>query len=192
MKALVLDGGTVGGADGSTAVAVEAMTEVLRDGGFEVDSVRPADLDIAPCRGCFGCWTRSPGECVIHDDASDALRRYMASDLVAFVTPVTFGGFSSGLKRFIDRFIPIVDPRFTTTGGNTHHVQRYGHYPTVLGLGLLETPDDEAAAVFARLIDRFGREMEQWRGQSAVLVGLDADDARRAATALLANAEVAV
>lgn len=28
-------------------------------------------LRIANCVGCFGCWTKTPGRCVIRDDAAD-------------------------------------------------------------------------------------------------------------------------
>ena len=35
-----------------------------------VEFVDLSKLKISNCVGCFGCWTRTPGKCVIRDDAT--------------------------------------------------------------------------------------------------------------------------
>jgi hypothetical protein len=119
-----------------------------------VDRIVVRDLDIRPCTGCFGCWTRTPGQCVIDDDARSVAEKVAASDVYAVVSPVAFGSFGSLAKSVQDRLICLVLPHFTTVEGEVHHRPRYERYPVFLALGTLATPDAEQAALFARLVER--------------------------------------
>jgi len=112
------------------------------------------DLDIAPCRGCFDCWVKTPGECVIDDPAREIAREFVRSDLAVFITPIVFGGYSSQLKKGLDRLIPLLLPYFTFVGNEVHHVRRYRSYPNLLGIGLLPAPDPEEEAIFSQLLLR--------------------------------------
>jgi multimeric flavodoxin WrbA len=189
MKALILDGSREG--DSLTPVAVLGTTSALAERVETVALFKLRDLAIAPCAGCFGCWTRTPGECVIEDDARDVLRSYVGSDIVTYVTPVTFGGYSFQLKKLLDRIIlSVLDPRFTTVGGEVHHLLRYRRYPRTIGLGTLPSPDPEAERLFARLVARNGLNIHQ-TVESIVLVGVaDPESARRSAEKLLDRAGV--
>ena len=189
MKALVLDGGGKG--DKLTSVAVLGMTSALAGRADFVEVVKPRELAIAPCAGCFGCWTRTPGECVIKDDARDVVGSYVASDLVVFVTPVTFGGYSSQLKKLLDRIIlSVLDPRFTIVGGEVHHRLRYRRYPKTVGFGTLPAPDPDAERLFARLVARNGINVHQ-HCDVEILAGVtDPVPARRSAERLLDRAGV--
>jgi multimeric flavodoxin WrbA len=188
MKALVLDGSREG--DALTPVAVLGMASALAGRGADVELLKLRELAIAPCAGCFGCWTRTPGECVIEDGARDVLRSYVGSDVVAYVTPVTFGGYSSQLKKVLDRFIPILDPRFAIVGGEVHHLLRYRRYPKTIGLGTLPAPDPEAERLFANLVARNGLNVHQ-AVESFVLVGAaDPESAQRSSKTLLDRAGV--
>jgi len=188
MKALVLDGSREG--DSLTPVAVLGMTSALAGRVDTVELFKLRELAIAPCAGCFGCWTRTPGECVIEDGARDVLRSYVGSDIVAYVTPLTFGGYSSQLKKMLDRFIPLLDPRFTVVDGEVHHLLRYRRYPKTIGLGTLPSPDPEAERLFARLVARNGLNIHQ-TVESIVLTGVaDPESARRSSEKFLDRAGV--
>lgn len=189
MKALVLDGSREG--DSLTPVAVLGMTSALAGRVDFVELVKPRELAIAPCAGCFGCWTRTPGECVIKDDARDVVGSYVGSDLVVYVTPVTFGGYSSELKKLLDRIIlSVLDPRFTVVGGEVHHRLRYRRYPKTVGFGTLPSPDPEAERLFARLVARNGINAHQ-HFDVEILTGVtDPVSAQRSAERLLDRAGV--
>jgi len=189
MKALVLDGSREG--DFLTPVAVLGMTSALAGRVDFVELVKPRELAIAPCAGCFGCWTRTPGECVIKDDARDVVASYVGSDLVVYVTPVTFGGFSSQLKKLLDRIIlSVLDPRFTVVGGEVHHRLRYRRYPKTVGFGTLPSPDPDAERLFARLVARNGINVHE-HFDVEILAGVkDPVSARRSAERLLDRAGV--
>jgi hypothetical protein len=109
---------------------------------------------IAFCLGCFECWTKYPGLCRIDDTGREVTESIINSDLVIYLTPVTFGSYSSELKKALDRSICLIMPFFTRIDGEVHHLPRYERYPRLLGLGVLAGPDPEQERIFATLLDR--------------------------------------
>ena len=93
-KALVLNG-MAEGEDGLS----EILAGELKELGYEVTGLILRDKEIAPCLGCFGCWIKTPGICVVDDDGREVVWMTVQSDLMVFLTPVTFGGYSSDPKR---------------------------------------------------------------------------------------------
>ena len=149
MKALVLNG-MANGEDGVS----EILAGELKNLGYEVTGLTLRDKEIAPCLGCFGCWIKTPGTCVIDDDGRDVVRMAVQSHLMVFLTRVTFGGYSSVLKKALDRIIPIISPFFMKIGGEIHHRPRYARYPSIVGIGILQQPDEESERIFKTLVKR--------------------------------------
>ncbi|MHB0877667.1 MAG: flavodoxin family protein [Anaerolineae bacterium] len=152
--AVVLDGSRV--SDDLNA-AREALVGALGWHGYVVTVLRLKDMRLAPCTGCFGCWVKTPGVCVIDDEAGDVAREMIGSDLVVYLTPVTFGGYSSVLKRAVDRHICLLSPHFAMVKGEVHHRKRYSRYPRFAALGVLPRPDAEAEGIFAAVVERNAR-----------------------------------
>jgi len=152
MKALILNG-AVALRDMSRAVEV-ALAPQLAAHCYDVARHDLTSLEIPDCKGDFGCWTVTPGICVQRGPHRDVARDLIRSDLTVWITPVTFGGYSSALKRQLDHCIPLISPRFTTLDGETHHEPRYERFPSVLAVGLSEQSDEAAHRVFERLVRR--------------------------------------
>jgi hypothetical protein len=152
VRAVILNGSHHG--DQASAVLHGVIAGELAERGWEVEPFVLRDLGIAWCVGCFGCWERTPGQCVVDDAARDVAAAMIRSDLVVYLTPVTFGGYSSHLKKAVDRNNCLLEPFFTTVRGETHHVARYSRYPRLLGLGVLTRPDAEAERLFTTLVAR--------------------------------------
>mgnify|MGYP000975253269 CR=1 FL=1 len=148
MNILILDGFPQESSSKLQALLLEAQA----DPGVEYISL--AKTEIKHCQGCFSCWLITPGECVILDAGNDVARKYINSDAVILLTPVTFGGYSSVLKKALDRMIPNICGLFTKYQGETHHVRRYARYPALVILGVQETADREAAEIFQELAHR--------------------------------------
>ncbi len=72
------------------------------------DRLLAADGNYAPCRGCFGCWQRMDGHCVIDDDQNGILDDYRASDLVIWSFPLYCYSMPSHIKAVLDRTIPLI------------------------------------------------------------------------------------
>ena len=152
MRAVILNGAFAGD---ETCAAVEAeLISALAGLGSELECLRLRDLTIAYCKGCFGCWVKTPGVCPTRDDAGAVTRSFVRSDLAVLVTPVVFGGYSSELKKALDRSAGIVLPFFTRINGEVHHKPRYQHYPALLAVGIVDRLDEAEERVFATLVAR--------------------------------------
>lgn len=179
MKAVIFDGSRT---DDDLSSEMQGHVEgALREMGYAVETLHFRSMKMARCTGCFGCWVKSPGECTIDDAGRLIPRGVIGTDLLVFHTPVTFGGYSSTLKVGLDRMIPILLPFFKDVGGEIHHPLRYDvKYPFVLGVGVLAEQDGEAEAIFARLVNRNGWNMQGRGSASLVLHRGDGKDAVKA------------
>ena len=171
MKALFLKGSPPAGRDLLSNRAAAAVTAKLKALGWETKAFALAGMDIRPCRGCFACWLKTPGRCVIHDDQEAVLAAAAASDLFIWLTPVTFGGYSPELKKALDRIIPVLLPFFTTVQGETHHPLRYPHHPRLLAIGTQKEEDADGERVFRHLVGRNALNMGDAQADTLVFSG---------------------
>lgn len=147
------------------------VKRVLAQKGFTVveKQLRPRELDY--CMGCFGCWVKTPGECVIRDTMADINRGTMQSDVAVYLVPVVFGQYSANIKNALDRWIPNILPFFNVRkNGDTIHPARYDKNPqfVMIGYGDGLTPEDR---------DLFEKITVNHRENGAVLF-YDGDDAK--------------
>lgn len=80
---------------------------------------------IKPCVGCFGCWLKEPGECIIKDGYEKMGALIHKAEEVAVISTYTYGGLSSFVKNVFDRSIGWVLPYFEINHGEMHHKRRY-------------------------------------------------------------------
>ena len=152
MKALILFGSKTN--DSESAKIHDIILEELKNLNWDATSIVLEDKNIAYCLGCFGCWVQTPGECVIKDYEETIVRKMVHSDLIIYITPIVFGGYSSILKKALDRQISRVLPYFTKIDGEVHHKKRYEKEQSLLSIGILNTPDAEKEEVFKTLVAR--------------------------------------
>lgn len=84
-------------ADRFIAGATEAGHDI-----FRFDCARS---NVSGCIGCNHCNMNGP--CIYDDDFTKLRPKLIEADLVAFVSPMYYFGFSSQLKRVVDRFYAI-------------------------------------------------------------------------------------
>ena len=153
MKALVLDGFPK--QESAISKTYDCLEECLKNSNYETTVRTLGEEKIAPCLGCFGCWLKTPGQCIIKDDGSTLPQDVIQSDLLVYLTPVTFGMYSSELKKALDRFAcPILLPFFEKVNGEIHHNGRYQKYPKIIAIGTLENQDCESEKTFMTLVAR--------------------------------------
>jgi multimeric flavodoxin WrbA len=170
MKALVMNGAD----DGSFQTIETALLRELEAKGFTVTALQMREMEIDTCVGCFGCWVKTPGECVINDAGRDVAREMVQSDMLVYLTPVTFGGYSYHIKKAVDRFIPVLLPYFKVVKGEIHHPHRYEKRPRLVTCGVLDEPDAEQEQIFFKLNLRNALNMDP-PSHSAGIVYLNQD-----------------
>ena len=92
---------------------------------YEGWKVISPDENIHPCMGCFGCWTKTPGECVIKDGFDHMSDLIHNAGEVVIISKYTYGGFSSFVKNVLDRSLGYLLPYFRIVKGEMHHKPRY-------------------------------------------------------------------
>lgn len=102
--------------------------EALFLGKSDKDSVViHANNQYAPCCGCFKCWLKNNGFCIMKDSLQHIGALIGQSDPLIIVSQCCYGGYSSPVKAILDRAIGGSLPFFTWRGGQTHHISRYPH-----------------------------------------------------------------
>ena len=166
MNTLIMDGTSA--RDDAAAAVKAALTACLGDAGWQLEDWLLRDARIAPCDGDFGCWIKTPGQCIHADAGRDVSRRMMAADVVVLFTRVTFGGFSYDLKKAVDHAIPALLPWLNDRGGVTGHPARYERTPALVGVGVADEEGGEAARVFAAQVARMASNLSPQRHSAVV------------------------
>lgn len=84
-----------------------------------------ADINLANCKGCFRCWLKTPGSCVIHDGLEHTGKILASSNRVFIISRILYGGFSQEIKCILDRSIGGLLPFFSFRSGKMRHAPRY-------------------------------------------------------------------
>ena len=145
------------------------VAERLTATGHAVETIELRAIDLKGCSGCFGCWVKTPGECVKRDDSATVCRAAMGAGLLVLASPVIMGFTSALLKRAADQMIPLVHPFLVIEGGEMHHRARYASYPEFgLLLGAGEDTDAEDIEITAAMWGRMARNLKSRLAFTAV------------------------
>lgn len=126
MKVLIINGSPRGEKSNTmqmTRAFVDGMSE---SADIEVETITVKDLKVEPCLGCFCCWSKTPGRCVINDDVRSVTLKILASDLVIYSFPLFYYSVPSKLKALIERQLPTVAPFME---GQRDYLLNGGHPP---------------------------------------------------------------
>ncbi|MFQ3674960.1 MAG: flavodoxin family protein [Endomicrobiia bacterium] len=90
----------------------------------EVIDVYDNNLKIEPCRGCFVCWVKTNGKCVIKDDANALIDKINSSYLTIYAFPLYIDSTPAKVKTLLDRIFINVAPVFVPYKNLTRHPLR--------------------------------------------------------------------
>jgi multimeric flavodoxin WrbA len=181
MKALVLS--DVAYMNAAHQMIIQTLTDYLASYGMTVETETVSQETITDCIGCFGCWTKTPGECAIQDDLFVINRKMMLSDFVVYLCPIVYGQCAANMKTAIDRWLPNMLPFFITRrDGSTMHPARYESYPSQLMIGYSDHFDESEAQLFSdiTLKHREGVQVVLWHDSvDGLLSALDKIELKR-------------
>ena len=99
----------------------EALAFPLKEDAKIIDN----SGNIKKCMGCFGCWLKTPGRCVIPDEYQRMGELAAKAEELTIISKCSFGSYSSFVKNVLDRSISYVLPFFEIREGEMHHRKRY-------------------------------------------------------------------
>lgn len=103
------------------------ITDTKESAAVNPEDVVIRELDRFPefCRGCFACWVKTPGKCILQDAYSDMGALLGKAEQLTIVSACTYGGYSPFVKTVLDRSISYLHPDFEIREGRMHHKRRY-------------------------------------------------------------------
>ena len=157
MGALILNGDLKG--NNGLTVVQEIVEDELKKAGWNTEALVLNQQNIKSCTGCFKCWDTTPGICtgVKNDDANNIVEKVIQNDLLVFLTPLTFGDWSSEIKAIIERMLGLLQPGVMIVDGESHHLKRYERYPSILAVAVTDNLDKEEEKLFEKLLERHSR-----------------------------------
>ena len=77
------------------------------------------------CIGCFGCWIKTPGICVLKDGSENMGELLSKCHEFIIISKCVYGSYTPFIRNVLDRCIPYLLPYFVKKNGETHHANRY-------------------------------------------------------------------
>jgi len=106
MNILFINGSPKGEKSNTLKLANAFIDGIKTSGNHRVEEINVREKNIQPCRGCFCCWEKTPGKCVITDDMSGILTQFNNAELVIWGFPLYVYGMPSQTKALTDRLLP--------------------------------------------------------------------------------------
>ncbi|MGI9861519.1 NAD(P)H-dependent oxidoreductase [Moorella naiadis] len=128
MLNLLAINGSPRGRESNTERLLQPFLAGALEAGATTETIYVPDLRINDCRGCFSCWTTTPGRCVFHDDMPAVLTKIKAADILVLGTPLYHYGMTARLKRLLERTLPLADPHIIKSGDHYTHLGRDGNF----------------------------------------------------------------
>lgn len=89
---------------GNSDVLCDQFLKGAGEAGHETEKVRLAEMNLAPCIGCYQCGKAQ--KCIHEDGMEELLQNLIGADVMVLATPVYFYSMSAQIKIFIDRCLP--------------------------------------------------------------------------------------
>ncbi len=152
MKALVLSG--LESKNDIYAKVKDILEVEIGNQSYEMDWIDLTEKEIEYCNGCSHCSNIKPGLCAKNDDMQEIFPLMANSEFLIFLSPISFGGFNSELKKAVDRYSALGLPTYTIHRGELHHPPRYENPELFMSIGILEKENEKFQETFKLVSSR--------------------------------------
>ena len=115
--------------------------------------------NIHHCIGCFGCWIKTPGMCVIHDGYETTGAEMGKCSELILISRCCYGSVSPFVKTVLDRAISYIHPDFVIRKGEMHHKRRYQNVISLsayfYGGDITQAEEQTAQNIIASIADNY-------------------------------------
>jgi multimeric flavodoxin WrbA len=94
-----------------------------------INDLKQENIKALPCTGCFGCWIKTPGQCILKDHLQHMGEYINKCDEIIIISRCCYGGYSPFVKNALDRSIGALLPFFKIVDGKMHHSPRVKNQP---------------------------------------------------------------
>ncbi len=169
MKVLVINGYEDNSQISLDQSIFQIIKERCQEKDYTIEKIDLVNQDIKKCVGCFGCWIKTPGQCVIQDDGNALAKAYINSDIVIILSKLSFGGYSPITKKAMERTVSLISPHFEKKNGVTYHKKRYETYPEIIAIGLLADSNPAEEELFFQLVKKNALNFSAPKSKSYIL-----------------------
>jgi len=130
-------------------------------GWTDAEIIDVSKLNVKGCTGCYSCWEKTPGKCVLNDDMAEILPKIVEADVMITSFPLYGCYFPGQLKCFMDRMLPLSMPYMDKDAEAGGHPTRFdlskirSAYISTCGFWTAEGNYD----LFTKLFERVGNEV---------------------------------
>ena len=151
--------GSPWGEKGHTHIMAEGFEKGAVQAGAKCQNVLLVSKKIQPCTECETCFFKTPGKCILKDDMSELISRFLDSDVVVFATPIFIDNVTALMKTFIDRY-DVLEPHYEKdSNGEYHRRGRYKKYPKFVVISSCAMPEQSNFQVLRLYFRRMARTM---------------------------------
>ena len=125
MRILIINGSPKSGRSNTYKLACAFTNGIKNVCDADIHEIDVNKLNLSPCLGCFACWNKTPGKCVIKDDMSGVLDEILAADIIIWSFGLYYFNVPSKLKNLIDRQLPLSLPFMVKESESGGHPSRY-------------------------------------------------------------------
>ena len=122
LKVLVINGSP----KGENSNTMNLTRAFLAGAGWEdAEIIDVSKAEVQDCQGCFACWNKTPGKCVLRDGMSGILPKIIAAEVIIWSFPLYSFSIPGKLKNLIDRQLPLSLPFMSDANDSGGHSSRY-------------------------------------------------------------------
>lgn len=125
MNILIINGSPKGNNSNSYKLTKAFIKGLNSKCDNQIKQIDVYSSNIKPCLGCYSCWEKSPGKCVIKDDMKQNIDNILWADTIIYSFPLYYFSIPGALKNFIDRQLPMNCPQMSKDSELGGHPSRY-------------------------------------------------------------------